>query len=152
VTTVVAPLSVAAVVFDLEGGLVNVSSIHHLANDAAAFYTAMLGCPPNGHVVAAAWKAHQSGKAVLVMTGADRRLEQLMRAWIGRNSMPSTLVMMRSRGDHRPSAVVKRERLRAVRRQFGSLTVWSADPSVNRLSEQDDIDVIPLPGYWGDLS
>jgi hypothetical protein len=57
---------------------------------------------------------------------------------------------MRSRHDYRPGAVVKRERLRAAHRQFGSLTVWSADPSVNRLSEQEGIDVVELPGYWGD--
>ena len=150
-TTAIAPPR-TAVAFDLEGGLIDVSSIHHLAKDASAFHAAMLGCSPNRDVVAAARRARESGKTVLVMTGADRRLEQLVSTWLGRNGVPATLVWMRGRGDYRPSAVVKRERLRAAHHQFGSLTVWSADPSVNRLSEQEGIDVIPLPGYWGDLS
>ncbi|MET7573365.1 hypothetical protein ABZT04_33445 [Streptomyces sp. NPDC005492] len=151
-TTAIALPNTVAVAFDLEGGLINVSKIHHLAKDAAAFHAAMLECPPNRNVVAAARRAHESGKTVLVMTGGQRRLEQLVIAWLARNRVPAALVLMRGRGDYRPSAVVKRERLRAAHRQFCSLTVWSADPSVNRLSEQEGIDVIPLPGYWGDVS
>ncbi|MFE7072594.1 hypothetical protein ACFU96_21185 [Streptomyces sp. NPDC057620] len=149
VTTAVAPPR-TAVAFDLEGGLINVSTIRNLAGDASAFHAAMLGCPPNPEVVAAARHAHTRGKAVLVMTGADRRMEALMGVWLGRNGVPATLALMRGRGDHRPTAVVKRERLRAAHRQFGCLTVWSADPSVTRLSEQEGIKVVPLPGYWGD--
>ncbi|MFE6639577.1 hypothetical protein ACFVFT_38315 [Streptomyces tendae] len=148
-TTVIAPPR-TAVVFDLEGGLINVSRIHHLAGDASQFHRASLGCPANRKVLAAAHRAHQSGKTVLVMTGGDRRLEQLVRVWLGRNGVPAATVLMRCRGDYRPGAVVKRERLRAARRQFPSLTVWSADPSVTRLSKPDGIDVVALPGYWGD--
>ncbi|MFE9993494.1 hypothetical protein [Streptomyces avermitilis] len=48
------------------------------------------------------------------------------------------------------SAVVKRERLRATHRQFPNLRVWSADPSVTRLSTQEGITVTALPGYWAD--
>lgn len=142
----------AAAVFDLEGALINVSTIHHLAGDASRFHAAMLGCPPNRAVVADARTAHQAGKAVLVMTGGHRRLEQLVITWLGRHGVPATLLLMRSRTDHRPSAVVKRERLRAARLQFSGLTVWTADPSVDRLSEQDGIDVVPLLGYWGEVA
>ncbi|PNG22351.1 hypothetical protein [Streptomyces cahuitamycinicus] len=139
-----------AVAFDLEGGLINVSGIHDLARDASAFHRASLGCPPNLDVVNAARRARERGAAVLVMTSGDRRLQQLVTVWLGRNGVPATLLLMRSRHDHRPGAVVKREQLRAAHHQFGSLTVWSADPSVNRLSEQDGIDVVELTGYWGD--
>ncbi|MFE5923171.1 hypothetical protein [Streptomyces sp. NPDC056468] len=136
-----------AVAFDIPGGLIDVSSIHYLANDASAFHRASFGSPPNRDVVAAARHAHESGKTVLVMTGGDKRLEQLVAAWLVRSGVPATL--MRCRGDYRPGAAVKRERLRAAHRQFDSLTVCSADPSVTRLSEQEGIDVMPLPGYWG---
>ncbi|MFJ4084923.1 hypothetical protein ACIP2Z_39020 [Streptomyces iakyrus] len=149
-TAIAAPPKTAAVVFDLEGGLIDVSTIHHLANDASRFHAAMLGCPPNPSIVAEARHARGSGKTVLVMTGGDRRLEQLAITWLNENDVPATLLLMRGRSDYRPGAVVKRERLRAAHRQFGSITVWSADPSVARLSEQDGIDVVPLPGYWGD--
>jgi hypothetical protein len=149
VTTAIAPPR-TAVAFDLEGGLVNVSRIRHLANDASRFHAAMLECPPNRNVVAAARRASESGKTVLVMTGGNRRLEQLVVTWLGRHGVPAALLLMRDRTDYRPGAVVKRERLRAAHRQFGNLTVWSADPSVNRLSEQEGIDVVELPGYWGD--
>ncbi|MFE4579375.1 HAD family hydrolase [Streptomyces chartreusis] len=149
-TAIATPPKTAAVAFDLEGGLINVSAIHHVAKDSSRFHAAMLGCPPNRDVVATARHARESGKTVLVMTGADRRLEQLVVTWLGRQDVPATLLLMRGRTDYRPGAVVKRERLRAAYRQFGSLTVWSADPSVNRLSEQEGIDVVALPGYWGD--
>lgn len=151
-TSVIAPPKTAAVAFDLEGGLIDVSGIHHLASDASRFHRASLDCPPNRDVVAAAQRAHESGKTVLVMTGGDRRLEQLVATWLGRNGVPATLLLMRSRNDYRPGAVVKRERLRAAHRQYGNLTVWSADPSVARLSEQDGINVVPLPGYWGETA
>ncbi|MEV8596115.1 hypothetical protein [Streptomyces sp. NPDC052012] len=148
-TIAIAPPAVA---FDLEGGLINVSMIHHLAKDFSVFHAAMLECPANRNVVAEVRRAHESGKTVLVMTGEQRRLEQHVIAWLARNRVPATLVLMRGRGDYRPSAVVKRERLRAAHRQFGGFTLWSTDPSVNRLSEQEGIDVIPQPGYWGDVS
>ncbi|MFD9394191.1 hypothetical protein ACFWBB_26665 [Streptomyces sp. NPDC060000] len=151
-TAIAAPPKTTAVAFDLEGGLINVSKIHRFANDASRFHSAMLGCPPNRDVVAAAQRAHEDGKTVLVMTGGDRRLEQLVVTWLGRHGVPATLLLMRSRNDFRPGAVVKRERLRAAHFQFGHITVWSADPSVNRLSEQEGIDVVELPGYWGDVA
>ncbi|MER6109347.1 HAD family hydrolase [Streptomyces hirsutus] len=156
-TTVAAPAprTVAAsareaVAFDLEGGLINVRRICRLASDASAFHAAMLGCPPNRRVVAAARRAHANGQSALVMTGGSRRLEQLAVTWLGRNGVPGTLILMRSRGDYRPDAVMKRERLLAIRRQFTSLTVWSADPNVTRLSAREGIDVTELSGYWGD--
>ena len=149
-TAIAAPSKTAAAVFDLEGGLIDVSAIHGLARDASRFHSAMLECPPNLEVVADARIAHQAGKTVLVRTGGDRRLERLVITWLNLHGVPAALLLMRSRHDYRPSAVVKRERLRAAHRQFEGLTVWSADPSVARLSEQDGITVVPLPGYWGD--
>jgi hypothetical protein len=151
-TAIAAPPKTAAVAFDLEGGLINVRSIRHLASDAAAFYRAVLQCPPNRRVVQAAREAHANGKTVLVMTGGDKRLEQLVVTWLGAHGVPANLVLMRGRGDFRPTAVVKGERLRAALRQFGGLTVWSADPSVARVSERDGIDVHALPGYWGETA
>ncbi|MGY4936149.1 phosphatase domain-containing protein [Streptomyces sp. 900116325] len=149
-TTVAPPRE--AVVFDLEGGLINVSRIRHLAKDASAFHRASLNCPPNRRVLNAARQAHEKGKVVLVMTGGDQRLKRHVAAWLAQHDVPSTMVLMRCRGDYRPGAVVKRERLRAAHRQFADLSVWSADPNVTRLSEQEGIGVKPLPGYWGDLS
>ncbi|MFF9901283.1 hypothetical protein [Streptomyces longispororuber] len=145
-----APPRTTAVAFDLEGGLIDVSAVRHLAGDASRFHSAMLDCPPRRDVVAAARHARASGKTVLVMTGGDRRLEQLTATWLGRNGVPASMLLMRCRNDYRPGAVVKRERLRAAHRRFSNLTVWSADPSVTRLSKQEGITVMELPGYWED--
>lgn len=143
-TTAVAQRNAA--VFDLEG-LIDVSGIRHLAKNAAAFSRASLGCPANRDVVSAARRAHKSGKTVLVITGGDRRLEQLVAAWLRLHRVPSTLVMMRCRGDYRPGPVVKRERLRAARLRFAGFEVWSGDQNVARLLEQDGIDVTVVPGW-----
>ncbi|GAA2439525.1 hypothetical protein [Streptomyces glaucus] len=147
-TTVIAPPR-EAVAFDLEGGLADVTRIHRLASDASRFYQAILKCPANRDVVRAAKEAHKSGKTVIVMTGGDQRLAPVVAQWLTRHRVPSTLVLMRGRGDHRPSAVVKRERLRAAHRQFPHLSVWSADPGLAHLSEREGIPVTKLPGYWG---
>ncbi|MER7952065.1 hypothetical protein ABTY59_32205 [Streptomyces sp. NPDC096079] len=148
-TTAAAPPRTGLVI-DLEGGLINVRSIRHLAKDAARFHEASLGCPPNKRIVADARRAHRDGLTVLVMTGGDRRLGERIVAWLGDNEVPAAVLLMRCQGDYRPGAVVKRERLRAARRRFADLTVWSADPSVTRLSERDGIAVRELPGYWGE--
>jgi hypothetical protein len=152
VTTAIAAPPRGAVAFDLEGGLINVRRIRHLAGDAAAFHRASLGCPPNRTVVQAAREAHAKGQTVLVMTGGSRRLEQLVRTWLGRNGVPCTLVLMRGRGDFRPAAVVNGERLLSLSRQYGGLTVWSANPSIANVSARYGIDVHSLPGYWGEVA
>ena len=150
-TTVAAPPR-EAVAFDLEGGLINVARIHHLAGDASQFHTAMLRCPANHNTLKAVQRAHVRGKTILVMTGAGRNLEPAVSRWLARYKVPTNLVLMRGRGDFRPSAVVKREKLRHVHHQFPSLTVWSDDPSVIRLSERDGMDVLALSGYWGEVA
>ncbi|MFI5990236.1 hypothetical protein ACIBAC_00080 [Streptomyces sp. NPDC051362] len=151
-TTAVAAPPRGAVAFDLEGALIDVQGIQHLAGDASAFHLASLTCPPNAEVVEAAQRAHAQGLTVLVMTGGSKRLERHVVAWLNANDVPATLVVMRGRGDFRPTAVVKGERLLAAARQFANLTVWSADPSVTRVSERNGIDVCPLPGYWGEVA
>lgn len=148
-TTAIAPPR-EAVAFDLEGGLANVTRIHRLAGDASRFYQAILKCPANRDVVRAAKEAHKSGKTVIVMTGGDHRFAPVVAQWLARHRVPSTRVLMRGRGDYRPSAVVKLERLCIAHRQFPTLTVWSADPGLAHLSEQEGITVTKLPGYWGD--
>ncbi|MGW0032999.1 hypothetical protein ACWDXD_24680 [Streptomyces sp. NPDC003314] len=149
-TAVAPPLTRTAIVFDLEGCLIDVSSIHHLANNAAAFHRAALGCPLNRGGAEAARQAHHDGKTVLVMTGADRRLEDLVSVWLGRNAVPASRLLMRNRQDYRPAAVVKRDRLRLARGLFDQVTVWSADPSVTRVLAREGFAVKELPGYWGD--
>jgi hypothetical protein len=85
VTTAVAQRN--AVVLDLEGGLIHVSGILHLAKGASAFHSASLECPPNRDVVSAAQRAHKSGKAAgecelhgqVLDAGQPRRLAVLRR-------------------------------------------------------------------------
>jgi hypothetical protein len=97
--------------------------------------------------VDAAREAHARGRAVLVMTGRDRRWERLTAMWLALHDVPSAGLWMRGRGDYRPDYVIKRELLRSVRQRYNVLRAWDDNPNVIRLWNEEDIPVEVVPGY-----
>ncbi|WP_307825606.1 hypothetical protein [Streptomyces sp. MBT33] len=139
-----------AEIFDVDGTLVDVSGIRHLIKGPGgftAFHRASASCPPNQYVVEAAREAHARGRAVLIMTGRDRRWERLTSMWLALHDVPSTGLWMRGRGDYRPDYVIKRELLRSVRRQYNVLRAWDDNPNVIRLWSEENIPVEVVPGW-----
>ncbi|MER6616311.1 hypothetical protein [Streptomyces xantholiticus] len=139
-----------AEIFDVDGTLCDVASIRHLIKGPGgftAFHRASIDCPPHEDVVQAARDARARGRAVLIMTGRDRRWERLTSMWLAMHDVPSDGLWMRGRGDYRPDYVIKRELLRAVRRQYNIRRAWDDNPNVIRLWEEEGILVEVVPGW-----
>jgi len=104
-----------AVIADLDGTLVDVSSIlHHVAGeerDFAAFHSASRDCPPRPEVVEAVRAAHEQGRAVLVVTSREFVWRDLTLDWLQQHDVPYDQLVMRIVGDYRPDHVVKAEML-----------------------------------------
>ncbi|WP_317696671.1 hypothetical protein [Aeromicrobium sp. REDSEA-S32_B7] len=81
-----------AVIADLDGTLVDVSSIlHHVAGDErdfAAFHSASRDCPPRPEVVEAVRAAHEQGRAVLVVTSREFVWRDLTLDWLQQHDVP----------------------------------------------------------------
>ncbi|MEN3586721.1 hypothetical protein AAH978_21615 [Streptomyces sp. ZYX-F-203] len=139
-----------AEIFDVDGTLVDVSGIRHLIDGPggfAAFHLAGASCPAHPHVVEAAREAHAEGRAVLVVSGRERRWERLTSMWLALHEVPSDGLWMRRLGDYRPDYVVKREILASLRRRYDVVRAWDDNPNVIRLWQEEGIPVEVVPGW-----
>ncbi|MFG2512661.1 hypothetical protein [Streptomyces sp. NPDC048584] len=139
-----------AEIFDADGTLVDVEPIRHLIKGPGgftAFHRASIDCQPHQYVVDAAREAHAKGRAVLIVTGRDRRWERLTAMWLALHGVPSDGLWMRGRGDYRPDYVIKRELLRSIRRRYNVVRAWDDNPNVIRLWHEENIPVEVVPGW-----
>ncbi|MGA5127698.1 hypothetical protein ACPCAG_30905 [Streptomyces pseudogriseolus] len=139
-----------AEIFDADGTLVDVTEIRPLIKGPGgftAFHRASIDCPPHQDVVDAARQAHAKGRAVLVVTGRDRRWERLTSMWLAMHGVPTDGLWMRGRGDYRPDYVIKREILRSLRRSYNIVRAWDDNPNVIRLWQEEGIPVEIVPGW-----
>ncbi len=135
-----------AVIADLDGTLCDVSSIlHHVVGDDrdyAAFHAASAGCPPHGAVVEAVRAAHDSGQAVLVVTGREFIWRDLTLDWLAAHEIPYDELVMRIVGDYRPDDVVKAEMLDQLEADGWHVTdAWEDSDDIIALWESRGITV-----------
>lgn len=123
-----------AVIADLDGTLVDVSSISHLVEgedrDFHAFHAGSKDCPPRPEVVEAVRAAHAAGRAVLVVTSREFIWRDLTLDWLQEHDVPYDQLVMRIVGDYRPDHVVKAEMLDQLEKDgYAVLEAWedSAD-------------------------
>jgi hypothetical protein len=121
------------VVLDIDGVLADVRHrLHHLARrpkDWDAFFAAATG---DDVLEVGAQFAQQAATThdVVYLTGRPERLRAPTEAWLRRHTLPAGRLLMRRDGDHRPSAVVKLQELRRLRRQSPVDLLVDDDPSV----------------------
>ncbi len=135
-----------AVIADLDGTLVDVSSIlHHVAGeerDFAAFHAASRDCPPRPEVVDAVRAAHEQGRAVLVVTSREFVWRDLTLDWLQEHDVPYDQLVMRIVGDYRPDHVVKAEMLDQLEKDgYRVVEAWEDAADVADLWGSRGIDV-----------
>lgn len=127
-----------AVIADLDGTLVDVSSIRHLVEgeerDFYAFHAASKDCPPRPEVVDAVRAAHAAGRAVLVVTSREFIWRDLTLDWLAQHDVPYDQLVMRIVGDYRPDHVVKAEMLDTLEADgFAVLEAWEDSDDIVEL-------------------
>ncbi len=102
-----------AVMVDVDGTLVDVSSIRYLVEgdrrDFDAFHRASVDCPPIMAVVKRVQNLREAGIAVVVVSGREERFRRLTDFWIAMWHIPCDLLVMRSSGDWRSDVIIKKE-------------------------------------------
>lgn len=145
-----------AIVFDMDGTLVNVSSIRHLVQggpennykkDFDAFHRESVNCPAIPWVAAAARDASGLGYRVLQVTARQHKYIGPTSWWIAENFIPSDGLYMRATGDFRPDYVVKREILDRLLKRFDIVKAYDDNPAVVRLWSEYGIPCIVVPGW-----
>ena len=142
-----------AVVFDVDGTLVDVSGIRHLLDDPVrdfeAFHQASLDCPPHGWVVDLARAVADAGAAPLVVTARRERFGFLTALWLSEHGVPYVRMEMRGRYDSRPDREVKGDILTRLRRRFQVVAAVDDNPAVLGLWAENNIPTVVVPG-WAD--
>jgi phosphoglycolate phosphatase-like HAD superfamily hydrolase len=139
-----------AVIADLDGTLVDVSSIlHHLEGeerDFHAFHAASRECPPRPEVVEAVRAAHAAGRAVLVVTSREFIWRDLTLDWLVEHDVPYDQLAMRVVGDYRPDHVVKAEILDGLEADgYRVLEAWEDADDIAELWRSRGIEVHLVP-------
>lgn len=142
-----------AVIFDMDGTLVDVSSVRaHVVSatrrkDFDAFHRAAIDCPPHWWVVHAARWWQLAGFAVLIVTARNAKYRNSTAFWLAMHGVPSEAMWMRADGDHRPDYVVKREILAKIRRSWNPLHAFDDNPNVVALWREEGMSCTVVPGW-----
>lgn len=143
-----------AAIFDVQGTLIDVSSVRHLVEcekpDFNAFHLATGGCPPHQWVVDETRRQHADDRIVVVMTGMNEKFRPIVTTWLRRHDVPFDLLLMRGNRDFRKDFIVKAEMLRDIQlRGFVAVHAWDDNPQVTDLWESRNIPVTVVPGWTG---
>jgi hypothetical protein len=107
-----------AVIVDVDGTLVDVSSVRHhvegAKRDFDAFHRASLDCPPFTEVIERIQELHAEGIEVIVVSGREDRFRRLTDFWLAMWHVPCDQLVMRSSGDRRADRAVKAEMFQQI--------------------------------------
>lgn len=145
-----------AVVADVDGTIVDVTSIRHLINGPGgfhAFHRASVNCPVHQWVIDELRAHHAAGRAVLIVTAREAvPLFRHVTAWtLAIHGVPSEAMWMRARGDYRPDPVIKAEILDKITRRFPNVVrVYEDQPEIaTRVWLPAALPVTLVPGWTG---
>lgn len=147
-----------AVIFDVDGTLVDVSSVRHFvvpeppsrSKNFHKFHEAAVDCPANEWVVRAARDCFEQGFDILVVTARSSLFRNHTAFWLAMHEVPSHAMFMRRDGDHRPDYEVKADILRQIRGAgWNPVLAFDDNPNVIKLWEENRIPTVVVPG-WDD--
>lgn len=140
-----------AVIFDVDGTLVDVRSIRHhvmgVVRNFDAFHSDSIDCPPNEEVVSALHEVRASGRAVVVVTARMERHSFVTTLWLKEAGAEFDDIFFRPNKDQRPDQDVKREILRQIEKKYKIVHAWDDNPSIIELWVSEGIPVTHVPGW-----
>lgn len=147
-----------ALIVDVDGTLVDVSSIRHYVvpptpmpkgwyKDFHAFHSHSVTCPPNRAVVDHAIRAHLLGTKVLIVTARRAMYRHATAWWLALNGVPSDALYMRGDKDGREDYLVKKDILDSIRTRYNVIHAVDDNPSVIALWEEEGIPTTIVEGF-----
>jgi phosphoglycolate phosphatase-like HAD superfamily hydrolase len=142
----------AAVIFDMDGTLVDVTTVRHHVLDRRrknydAFHYGSIFCPPHEWVAAAAREHHAAGTVVLVVTAREDRWRALSSGWLDYNGIPHHELHMRPTGDFRRDRLIKAEILADLRKRYDIRHAYDDNPAIIGLWEDEGVPATVVPGW-----
>jgi beta-phosphoglucomutase-like phosphatase (HAD superfamily) len=141
-----------AVLVDLDGTLVDVSSArHHVLQeprDFNAFHAAGEHCPP--HQMALDWvtRKHLSGDTILIVTARMEMWRDVSKHWLANHvTVPFYGPFMRPDGDYRPDSDVKREIFHRLSQAYDIHSAIDDQPECIELWRSLNIKTTVVPGW-----
>ena len=144
----------SAVIVDVDGTLVDVSTIRHFVagpkRDFTAFHSGSATCPPHAEAVTWVEEMADAGHHILVVTARMEQWRSLTQTWLDTHmTRPVTDLAMRANRDYRPDHQVKREIHAALSRRYTITHACDDNPSIVALWDEIGIPVKVIPGWRG---
>lgn len=149
-----------AVIVDMDGTLVNVSSIRHyvlpgpgVEKDFHSFHAESIHCPPHDVAIEFCEQAHAEGLAVVVFTARMYQWLDLCRTWLDREmTVPYHGPFMRPDGDRRVDRAVKTDLYRYFSRMYDFRRAIDDNPSIVKLWQDVGLPVTVVPSWDQDVA
>jgi len=125
---------IPAVIFDIDGTLVDVSSIQHLVSSGHrqfdAFHRESINCPPFSQVLEIAQSLLKGPIKVLAISGRQERYRTLTDYWLAMHSLPLHELVLRPNDYQGNRVQFKKEKYAGVASKYNILAVFDNDPEL----------------------
>lgn len=132
-----------AIIFDMDGTLVDVSDIaHHVKGENRnfhAFHTESAASPSNSEIVDFANKVKAMGHSVVIVTARRQKYRHVTAWWLAGEEVDSDALYMRADKDGRPDGEVKQTIFSRLSRSYQVVMAVDDNPSVIDLWRSNNI-------------
>jgi phosphoglycolate phosphatase-like HAD superfamily hydrolase len=149
-----------AIIFDMDGTLVDTSSIRHLipkltgpedtykSSDFDAFHAEADKCPALWDNVDSAVNWYGTGRDIIIVTARSEKYRARTESWLHAHYVPyDGLLFMRHEGDMRSDYLVKKDILKALQETWEIVYAVDDNPSIIELWRENGIRTHMVPGW-----
>lgn len=145
-----------AVIVDVDGTLVDVTSIRHYVlnkqKNFDKFHQESVNCPAIQSTLDKIDEWIARGYEIIIVTARSWKYYPQTAWWLAEHEVPHSAIYMREIGDHRKDYVVKREILARIRQRFDVVHAIDDNPSVLRLWDEEGIETTRVPGWLEEVA